>query len=411
MVENKQVFRPFFISNAFIFTKLTMMKKANSKFFLVLLLGVLSAFGPFVVDLYLPSLPQLAAFFQTHTSMTQLTLTTAMFGLAGGQLLLGPLSDKFGRKKPLIASLLVYIATTIAIIFSPNIQTMIVLRIVQGLSSAGSVVISRAVATDLYRGREMTRFFGLLMAINGVAPVVSPVLGSLLLDLLGWKGIFAFLACIGVIVTLFSLRLQESLSPENRLQGSILATFSTFGKIIKNHQFMRYVGIESFLFAGMFAYIAASPFILQSVYGLSALAFSLCFGANGAALAMGSALGGKFSNPTALRFGVLGFGIAVFYTAATLFIQPHWFWVELGFFVMLFTTGLPMPAISALAMESERQYAGAASAVLGCTPFLLGGIVSPLVGMGDIFIASAIAIIICALIALAIYWRAKREII
>ena len=303
----------------------------------------------------------------------------------------------------------VYIASTIAIIFSPNIETMIMLRIVQGLSSAGSVVISRAVATDLYRGHEMTRFFGLLMAINGIAPIISPVLGSVLLEVVSWKGIFAFLALIGVVVTLFSLRLRESLKPENRLQGSIWATFSTFGNIIKNHQFMRYVGIESFLFAGMFAYIASSPFILQSVYGLSALVFSLCFGANGAALAIGSTVGSKFSNATALRLGVFGFSITAFYTAVMLVIQPDWLWMELGFFAMLFVTGLPLPAISALAMESERQYAGAASAVLGCTPFLLGGIVSPLVGVGDIFIASAMVIIICSIIALLIYWQAKSE--
>ena len=135
------------------------MQKTNSKAFLVILLGVLSAFGPFVVDLYLPSLPQLAQFFDTTASMTQLTLTTAMIGLAVGQLLLGPMSDKFGRKIPLIISLLIYIISTILLIFSPNIETMIVLRAVQGLSSAGSVVISRAIATDLYRGREMTRFF------------------------------------------------------------------------------------------------------------------------------------------------------------------------------------------------------------------------------------------------------------
>jgi len=158
------------------------MTKANSKLFLVLLLGVLSAFGPFVVDLYLPSLPQLATFFETSASMTQLTLTTAMIGLAVGQLLLGPLSDKFGRKIPLIISLVIYIISTVLIVYAPNIEAMIALRVIQGLSSAGSVVISRAVATDLYRGREMTRFFGLLMTINGLAPIISPILGSLLLE-------------------------------------------------------------------------------------------------------------------------------------------------------------------------------------------------------------------------------------
>ena len=386
------------------------MQKTNSKAFLVILLGVLSAFGPFVVDLYLPSLPQLAQFFDTTASMTQLTLTTAMIGLAVGQLLLGPMSDKFGRKMPLIISLLIYIISTILLIFSPNIETMIVLRAVQGLSSAGSVVISRAVATDLYRGREMTRFFGLLMMINGIAPIISPVLGSLLLEYIGWKGVFFFLAIIGIVVLLFCFRLKESLIIENRLKGSVLSTFFTFGKIIKNRLFMSYVGIESFLLAAMFAYIAASPFILQSFYGLSAFTFSLCFGANGAALVIGANIGGKLSNRKALSFGVLGFGVVVLYTISTLIIQPNWFLVEIGFFLMLLMMGLTLPAISSLAMESERQYAGSASALLGFAPFFLGGVVSPLVGIGNIFYSTSIVIFVCGVLGLGIYLSIHKNI-
>ena len=386
------------------------MTKANSKLFLVLLLGVLSAFGPFVVDLYLPSLPQLASFFETSASMTQLTLTTAMIGLAVGQLLLGPLSDKFGRKKPLIISLVIYIISTVLIVFSPNIETMIVLRVIQGLSSAGSVVISRAVATDLYRGREMTRFFGLLMTINGIAPIISPILGSLLLEYISWKGVFVFLALIGVIVLFFCFRLKESLSAENRLQGSIFATFSTFGVIIKNRLFMSYVGIESFLLGAMFAYIAASPFILQSFYGLSAFIFSLCFGANGAALVIGANIGGKLPNRQALAIGILAFVVAALYTIAVLIIQPHWLFVEIGFFAMLLLMGITFPAISTLAMESERQYAGSASALLGFAPFFLGGVVSPLVGIGNIFYSTALVILACGVLGLAIYWSIRHKI-
>ena len=386
------------------------MIKANSKLFLVLLLGVLSAFGPFVVDLYLPSLPQLASFFETSASMTQLTLTTAMIGLAVGQLLLGPLSDKFGRKKPLIISLVIYIISTVLIVFSSNIEMMIVLRVIQGLSSAGSVVISRAVATDLYRGREMTRFFGLLMTINGLAPIISPILGSLLLEYISWKGVFVFLALIGVVVLFFCFRLKESLSVKNRLQGSIFATFSTFGVIIKNRLFMSYVGIESFLLGAMFAYIAASPFILQSFYGLSAFIFSLCFGANGAALVIGSNVGGKMSNGKALAIGVLGFVVVALYTIAVLIIQPYWLFVEIGFFAMLLLMGITFPAISTLAMESERQYAGSASALLGFAPFFLGGIVSPLVGIGNIFYSTALVILACGILALAIYWAIRHKI-
>lgn len=383
------------------------MNKKNSKLFLVLLLAVLSAFGPFVVDLYLPSLPQLAEFFSTSASMTQLTLTTAMVGLALGQLLFGPIRDKFGRKKPLLISLLIYIVSTVAIMFSPNIETMIALRIVQGLSSAGSVVISRAVAADLYQGREMTQFFGLLMTINGLAPIISPVLGSVLLEYMSWKGIFAFLILIGVVVAAFSLRLHESLSPEKRQQGSTFASFASFGSILKNRRFMGYVWIESLLFGAMFAYIAASPFILQSVYGLSAFAFSLCFAANGAALVIGSNRGGRLVEHTALRVGVFGFVLAVAYTVAVLLLQAHWLWVEIGFFVTLLMVGIPLPALSSLAMESERRYAGAASAILGCMPFLLGGIISPLVGLGDIFVATAIAMAACAALVLLVYRGVK----
>ena len=386
------------------------MTKANSKLFLVLLLGVLSAFGPFVVDLYLPSLPQLASFFETSASMTQLTLTTAMIGLAVGQLLLGPLSDKFGRKIPLIISLVIYIISTVLIVYAPNIEAMIVLRVIQGLSSAGSVVISRAVATDLYRGREMTRFFGLLMTINGIAPIISPILGSLLLEYISWKGVFVFLALIGVVVLFFCFRLKESLSVENRLQGSIFGTFSNFGVIIKNRLFMSYVGIESFLLGAMFAYIAASPFILQSFYGLSAFIFSLCFGANGAALVIGANIGGKLPNRQALAIGVLAFVVAALYTIAVLIIQPYWLFVEIGFFAMLLLMGITFPAISTLAMESERQYAGSASALLGFAPFFLGGIVSPLVGIGNIFYSTALVILSCGVLGLAIYWSIRHKI-
>jgi drug resistance transporter, bcr/cflA subfamily len=386
------------------------MIKANSKLFLVLLLGVLSAFGPFVVDLYLPSLPQLASFFETSASMTQLTLTTAMIGLAVGQLLLGPLSDKFGRKKPLIISLVIYIISTVLIVFSSNIEMMIVLRVIQGLSSAGSVVISRAVATDLYRGREMTRFFGLLMTINGLAPIISPILGSLLLEYISWKGVFVFLALIGVIVLFFCFRLKESLSVENRLQGSIFSSFSTFGLITKKRLFMSYVGIESFLLGAMFAYIAASPFILQSFYGLSAFIFSLCFGANGSALVIGSNVGSKMLNRKALAIGVFAFVAAALYTIAVLIIQPYWLFVEIGFFAMLLLMGITFPAISSLAMESERQYAGSASALLGFAPFFLGGVVSPLVGIGNIFYSTALVILACGVLGLAIYWSIRHKI-
>ncbi|OOR90438.1 hypothetical protein B0181_04710 [Moraxella caviae] len=203
----------------------------NSKAFLILLLGMLSAFGPFVIDLYLPALPALAQFFDTSASMAQMTLTTGMLGLAFGQLIFGPLSDKYGRKMPLLVSLLVYLVSTVLIVFAPSIEALIALRLVQGLASAGSVVISRAVVADLYEGQEMTRFFGALMTVNGLAPILSPILGSVLLKFTDWRGMFVFLALIGVAMILTTTRFYESLPVQKRMKESVASSFAALFKV------------------------------------------------------------------------------------------------------------------------------------------------------------------------------------
>ena len=160
----------------------------------------------------------------------------------------------------------------------------------------------------------------------------------------------------------------------------------------------------------MFAYIAASPFIFQTFYDLSAVAFGICFGVNGAGLVIGSATGGKLTNRRAMVLGVLGFSVAAIYTIAVLVIKPHWLFVEFGFFAMLLMMGFTFPAISSLAMESERQNAGSASAMLGFAPFFLGGIVSPIVGLGDIFYSTALVILACGVLGLSLYLKVKSQI-
>lgn len=384
-----------------------MSSTSNSKIFLVFLLGILSAFGPFVIDLYLPALPELATYFQTSASLVQLSLSTAMIGLALGQLLLGPISDRFGRKKPLLISLAIYTVSTVLIVFSPSIHSFIGLRILQGLSAAGSVVISRAVVADLYRGQEMTRFFGMLMTVNGMAPIVSPVLGSLMLEYTDWRGIFVFLVLIGVALWLASLRYHESLPAEQRLKSGVLSSFTVYGTIVCNRVFMRYVLMQSFAFTGMFAYIAASPFILQQGYGLSALAFSLCFAANGAALVGGSNLGGRMDGKLALDVATSGVFVVALGTALALWLKLSVWWVEAGFFLLLLSIGLMLPGTSSMAMESERRNAGSASAMLGFMPFFFGAIVSPLVGMGNIFHSTALAIATSGVLTVLIYLRAR----
>ena len=384
--------------------------KRNSKLFLVLFLGTLSAFGPFVTDLYLPALPTMSSYFNSSTSTIQLTLTGSMVGLALGQLLIGPISDKYGRKNPLIISLIVYLISTIAIILFPNVYAMIVLRFIQGASSAGAVVISRAISTDLYHGRELAAFFALLMAVNGLAPILSPILGSVLLELTDWRGIFITLALIGVILLAVSFKFNESLAIEKRLDLPITKTYYSLVYVVKNRLFFALVIVQGFALAAMFAYIAASPFILQTHYSLSPLMYSLCFGLNGFAIVLGSKNSGNFKEKVSIKLGLSLMLLVSIYLAVALTLTLPFLFIEVGFFLLLLGLGFILPAGSAIAMSLERERAGSASAFFGFVPFFLGGVVSPLVGIGNIFHSSAIAIVVCSAISFVTFKLVEKKI-
>ncbi|WP_148822544.1 multidrug effflux MFS transporter [Campylobacter concisus] len=384
------------------------MKKENSKLFLLLFLGALSAFGPFVTDLYLPALPAITEWFGTSVSATQLTLTTSMAGLAIGQLIVGPISDKFGRKTPLTISLIIYTISTIFIFFAQNIQFFIFMRIIQGLASAGSLVISRAVVSDLYKGHEMTKFFSLMMVVNGLAPIFSPIGGSLLLKFTDWRGIFMALTIIGILLFVANFYFKESLSPANRLKVPLLETYSVFGKILRKKKFMLFIAIQTFTMAAMFAYIAASSFILQEFYLLSPVSYSFCFGANGLAIVIGARLASLLNERKALKTGLFGTLFASIFIAFVLCFKFEVIGVIIAFFLLLLFTGFILPTASSLAMNEGREYAGSASAVLGFCPFFLGGIISPLVGLGDIFYSTSIAILACSVLAFISFLGLKR---
>ena len=384
--------------------------KRNSKLFLVLFLGTLSAFGPFVTDLYLPALPTMTSFFNASTSTLLLTLTGSMVGLELGQLLIGPVSDKYGRKNPLIISLVIYLISTLAIIIFPNVYAMITLRFIQGVSSAGAVVISRAISTDLYHGRDLATFFALLMAVNGLAPILSPILGSLLLQLTDWRGIFVTLAVIGIILLVVSFKFHESLESSKRLNLPITKTYYSIILVAKNKLFFALVIIQEFALAAMFAYIAASPFILQTHYNLTPLMYSLCFGLNGFAIVLGSKSAGNFKEKNSIKLGLSVMLAVSIYLAIVLTLTLPFLFIEAGFFLLLLGLGFILPAGSAIAMSLERERAGSASAFFGFVPFFLGGVVSPLVGIGNIFHSSAIAIVICSAISFVTFKLVEKRI-
>lgn len=363
------------------------MTTAQKQFGLAMALGSLVALGPLCTDFYLPALPQLAGSLNTTTATAQLSLTAGLIGLGLGQLFFGPLSDKFGRIRPLLCSLLLLLLASIACALAQDIGQLLAARLIQGFAGAGGSVLSRAVARDLYSGHALTKFFALLMLVNGVAPIIAPVMGGVLLHFLNWRGLFIVLAGVALALLFVSAwRLDETLPADRRSQAGLLTVFGGLGQLIKQRQFMGLCLTQGFSMAGMFAYIGASPFVLQQLYGLSPQNFSLCFALNGLGLIIASQLAARTSarlgeyrilivglsvagiaSSALLLFGLLGLPLPLILTA-------------LFFSVMI--NGVISTLSSALAMQSQGKNAGSASAMIGVAMFTLGGISVPFTGIG-----------------------------
>ena len=382
----------------------------NSKTFLLVLLGILAAFGPFVTDMYLPGLPSMTVYFDTTASMVQLGITTAMLGLGFGQIIVGPLSDKYGRKLPLLLSLWLFIFSTIACICSWSIGAFIFFRFLQGIAGAGGIVISRSVAIDKFSGKELAKMLAVIGAINGVAPVAAPVIGGLLTGSVGWQGIFMILLFIGILLGIGCIRFKESLPTEKRSKTGVFATFRSFGIIVHNRRYMLYVLQLAFAQGILFAYIASSPFIIQQHYGFSPFAFSICFAVNAVAIGVAAAISVKFRRTeNGTLTGCIGMLVFAILQMAALYSGCGFWTYELLMFALLFMMGLTFTASTTLAMDCERRYAGAASALLGALCFASGGIVSPLVGLGDILLSTGVTFVVCAVCSLlCALWAVKR---
>lgn len=372
--------------------------KRNSYIFTLAFVGMIAAFGPFVTDFYLPALPALSDYFGAPASMIQLSLTVGMIGLGTGQLIVGPLSDRYGRRMPLLLSLAAFAAATAGCLVTDSIGRFLLYRFVQGLAGAGGVVISRSIATDLYAGRELARFFSVLGSVQGIVPVAAPVIGGLLLAVTDWKGIFAVLLGIGIALLVMTLSFRESLAQRIR---SVAASFKGYAPVLRNRRSMRYMGVQAMAMGVMFSYISASPFIFQQQYGLSPVAYSLCFGFNAFGIMAGSLLVLRSrSSERGLAIGTRGFFVMALATAIVLTQGGSVWLIEASFFLLMVMLGTIMPTSTTLALEPLREYSGSASAALGFLSFLVGGICSPLVGMGDMAVSTAAVIALCSLFTL-----------
>ena len=360
----------------------------RSRMILIAFLGIMSAMAPLATDMYLPALPELSAEFSASTSATQLTLTMTLLGMAVGQIFLGPLSDMYGRKRPLFAGMVAFALVSAGCFYASSIEPFLALRFLQGFAGASGLVISRAIARDVAEGVELTRFMAILMLVNGLAPILAPVAGGQILAFSSWRIIFAVLAVIGVLLAVWTLKTRETLAKEER-QKNMAASFHAFPALLRDRYFFGHCLVQCFVFASFFSYIAGSSFVFQNIYGISAQGYSLIFGGIGTGLflvgGLPARLAGHVKDVTMLKASLLVplVGSSLLLAAFLTGFAPLALVI-----VLLFITIVPLSVMGtasfSLALSRQGRNAGAASALIGFFSMALGGVMMPLVGIaGD----------------------------
>ncbi|MFD9959493.1 multidrug effflux MFS transporter [Amycolatopsis sp. NPDC058986] len=368
---------------------------------LLLTLALLASVAPFGIDLYLSAFPRMAADLRTSDTAIQLTLTMFLLGLAAGQLVFGPVSDRFGRRGPLLAGSVLFVAASVLAAFSPTIGILLAARLVQGLSAAAGMVIGRAIIADLETGRAAARAFSLMMIVSGVAPVVAPLLGSLLVDHVRWRGVLAVLAGLAVaMLTGSAVIVRESLPRGKR--GTVRG--GGF-RLLRRRAYVSTTATFVFSFAVLMAYISASPFLYQTVIGVSAVSYGLLFALNALGLVLSSAGASRLLRRGEPRrilvIGVLWLLIASLALLALALLPVSAVWLPVPIFFAVSALGFILGPATAIALDAVPGAAGTGSAVLGAAQFGLAALVSPLVSLGDSHSAVPMAITIAALAVVA----------
>nr|WP_239528439.1 multidrug effflux MFS transporter [Microbacterium esteraromaticum] len=348
-------------------------------------LGALTAFGPISLDVYLPSLPQLGTDLGASESLTQFTMSACMIGLALGQLLWGPISDRFGRRMPLILAISGFVVTSVLCALAPTIETLIVVRIVQGLCGAAGMVIARAVVHDVFSGAEAVAAYSTLAAVMGVAPVLAPLIGGAVATVSDWRGVFIALAVIGALLLATAASVPETLDRAHRTTGGIGSDVRGLGSALANRGFMLSAVTLGCASVALFTYLQLSPFVLQQQFGLTAQQFALVFAANSigimAMAQLDRRLAGRVPGLRLLRWTLtVAIAASVALTLAGM-LGSAVPWLLVPLFVAMSTHGVNNPSLTAIALGRIRHSAGSASAVLGTLSMLLGAFVPPLVSM------------------------------
>lgn len=350
----------------------------------MLALGALTAFGPISLDVYLPSLPQLGGDLGASESLTQFTMSACMIGLALGQLLWGPISDRFGRRMPLLLAIAGFAVTSVLCAVAPSIEALIAIRIVQGVCGAAGMVIARALVHDVFAGAEAVAAYSTLAAVMGVAPVLAPIIGGALATVSDWRGVFIALAVIGLLLlAVAATSVPETHALAHRTTGGIGSDVRGLGSALVNRGFMLTAVTLGCASVALFTYLQLSPFVLQQQFGLTAQQFALVFAVNSlgimAMAQLNRRLAGRVSGPRLLRWTLsvaIAASVAMTLSGMLGSAAP---WVLAPLFVAMSTHGVNNPSLTALALGRIRHSAGSASAVLGTLSMLLGAFVPPLV--------------------------------
>ena len=357
-------------------------KTFASAIFMVIFLAALTAFGPFVTDFYLPAMPAQAKDLNASAVLTQAGLSASMWGLAIGQLIVGPLSDRKGRKVPLLCSLAVFCVATVTRVFSPTMEFFVAARFVQGLGGAGGIVLAKSIATDLYSGRDLAKFLSIIGAVQGLAPVLAPICGALVNEYLNWRDIFVVLLAIGVALLISTLFFKETLK-SYRPNTAKFPFFSLFALLKNDKTFALLLVQQCAGFGLLFAYISASPFVYQELFGLSPLTYSIVFDCNAIVITIGTFVCQRFKSALfSLKIGSIGMLLGASLIAASLYWQASVWFLEAAVAFSLMNLGLTIPSGTSLALDRQRERAGSAAALLGALGFVAGGIVAPLSGLG-----------------------------
>jgi DHA1 family bicyclomycin/chloramphenicol resistance-like MFS transporter len=383
----------------------------RQKLIYVVVLGALTALGPFTIDLYLPAFPVLQRELDTTAYVIQLTLTATTIGFALGQLVIGPWSDKVGRRLPLIIATAVHVIASFGVAFAPDITAVAIFRILQGIGTAGGSVVAIAMVRDLFGGQPLVRMLSRLALVSGLAPIAAPVIGSQLLLWLDWRGIFFFLAAYGILVLSAALFfIVETLPPERRADAGESTIGQRYRALFTDRVFVGMAVMGGMTFSGLFTYLSSSSFLFQDVFGLNAQEYGLLFAANSIGIVIGVQTSARLTRIVGPQWILAASTAMLLLSALTIVVLDSLnagligILIPLWFFIL--SCGLSFPCIQVLALAHHGREAATAASVLGAVNFGFAGLISPIVGFLGVETAAPMGTVMAAtaIVSIAILW-------